>query len=174
MKKKIIFISVVLLTFLVVSQCYAERSSGMRLSSLAFENNTSIPFKFTCQGEGVNPPLVIENIPKNTQSLALIVDDPDAPGGASAPFVHWVVYDIPVIDRIKENSVPGKQGSNNGGGIDYVGPCPPSGTHRYFFKIYALDKIFNLDEGISKSSLESAMLGHILDQAELVGLYKKK
>ena len=143
----------------------------MRLTSPAFENNTPIPLKFTCQGEGVNPPLVIENIPENTQSLALIADDPDAPGGT---FVHWVVYDIPVIGRIEENSVPGKQGSNTGGGISYVSPCPPTGTHRYLFKIYALDKVFNLNEGVSKPSLESAMLGHILEKAELIGLYKKR
>ena len=171
MKEKITFISVFLLTFLVISQCNAERSSGMRLSSPAFENNTSIPLKFTCQGEGINPPLVIENIPENTKSLALIIDDPDAPGGT---FVHWVVYDIPVIGCIRENSVLGKQGSNDGGGLNFVSPCPPSGIHRYFFKIYALDKVFNWDEGISKPSLESAMLSHILEQAELIGLYKKR
>ena len=138
----------------------------MKLSSPAFENNTSIPLKFTCRGEGVNPPLVVENIPRNTQSLALIVDDPDAIGGT---FVHWIVYDILVISRIEQNSVPGKQGSNDGGGMNYVSPCPPSGTHRYFFKIYALDKVFNLDEGMSKAEFESVMRGHILDKAELIG-----
>ena len=143
----------------------------MKLSSPAFEDNTFIPSKFTCQGEGINPPLAIEKIPENTKSLALIVDDPDALGRT---FVHWVVYDLPVISVISQNSVVGKQGSNDGGGINYVSPCPPTGIHRYFFKIYALDKILNLDEGISKASLESAMLGHILDQAELVGLYKKR
>lgn len=143
----------------------------MKLSSPAFKHNASIPLKFTCQGEGVNPALVIENIPEKTQSLALIVDDPDAP---RKTFVHWVVYDIPVIGRIEENSVPGKQGANDAGGINYVGPCPPTGRHRYFFKIYALDKALNLKEGISKPSLESAMRGHILDQAELIGLYEKK
>lgn len=143
----------------------------MRLLAAAFENRTLIPPKFTCQGERVNPELVIENTPKNTQSLALIIEDPDAVGGL---FVHWVVYDIPVIGRIQENSIPGKQGSNDGGGLNYVSPCPPSGTHRYFFKIYALDKVFNLAEGVSKTAFESMIVGHILDQAELVGLYKKR
>lgn len=143
----------------------------MKLSSPAFEHNASIPLKFTCQGEGVNPALIIENIPEKTQSLALIVDDPDAP---RKTFVHWVVYDIPVIGRIEENSVPGKQGANDAGGISYVGPCPPVGVHRYFFKIYALDKALNLKEGVNKPSLESTMRGHILDQAELIGLYEKK
>jgi Raf kinase inhibitor-like YbhB/YbcL family protein len=143
----------------------------MKLSSPAFKHNAFIPPKFTCQGEGVNPALLIENIPEKTQSLALIVDDPDAPMGM---WVHWVVFDIPLINRIEENSIPGKQGRNDFGRNDYGGPCPPSGTHRYFFKIYALDKMLNLKEGISKPSLEGAMLGHILDQAELIGLYEKK
>jgi len=148
-----------------------EVGLAMEITSLEFKNNQFIPEKFTCQGEGVNPSLIIKNIPKNTQSLALIVDDPDALGGT---FVHWVVYDIPVLGRIEQNCVPGKQGSNDGGGISYVSPCPPSGIHRYFFKIYALDKVFNFNEGISKLSFESVMSGHILDQAELIGLYKKR
>ncbi len=143
----------------------------MKLSSPAFKHNAFIPLKFTCQGKGVNPALVIENIPEKTQSLALIMDDPDA---LRKTFVHWVVCDIPVTGRIEENSVPGKQGANDAGGISYVGPCPPVGAHRYFFKIYALDKALNLKEGVNKSSLESAMRGHILDQAELIGLYEKK
>ena len=88
-------------------------------------------------------------------------------------WVHWVVFDIPLINRIEENSIPGKQGRNDFGRNDYGGPCPPSGTHRYFFKIYALDKILNLTERIAKKELEKAMEGHILGQAELIGLYKK-
>jgi len=170
MGKRFIFLLVFLCLFLVVNQSKAEEVLIMELTSSEFGNNSAIPLKFTCQGESVNPPLDIEQIPENTQSLALIVDDPDAPGGT---FVHWVVYDLPVNRRIEQASVPGTQGSNDGGGVSYVGPCPPSGTHRYFFKIYALDTVLNLDEGISKSSLESAMRGHILAQAELVGLYKK-
>jgi len=142
----------------------------MKLSSPEFKHNESIPKKFTCQGQDINPALIIEDIPKNTQSLALIMDDPDAPGGM---WVHWVVFDIPVISRIEEDSIPGKQGINDFRRKDYGGPCPPSGTHRYFFKIYALDTKLNLAEGINKSALEKAMQPHIIAKAELIGLYKK-
>jgi Raf kinase inhibitor-like YbhB/YbcL family protein len=100
----------------------------------------------------------------------LIADDPDAPMGT---FVHWVVYDIPVAGRIEEDSVPGKQGINTAGRRNYVSPCPPSGTHRYFFKVYALDAELGLREGLSKEELEKAMEGHIMDKAEIMGLYKK-
>ena len=143
----------------------------MKISSPEFENNKFIPKKFTCQGEDINPPLIIEDIPKEAKSLALIVDDPDAPMGT---WIHWVVFDISIVKRIEENSIPGRQGSNDFGRENYGGPCPPSGTHRYFFKIYALDKKLNLNEGISLSGLENAMHGHILDKAELIGLYKKE
>ena len=143
----------------------------MKLTSTEFENNGFIPKRFTCQGEDINPLLFIEGIPEGTKSLVLIVDDPDALVGT---WIHWIVYDIPVVARIEENSVPGKQGSNDFGRINYGGPCPPTGTHRYFFKIYALDKELNLEEGKSKQDVQWAMQGHILDNAELVGLYKKQ
>ena len=143
----------------------------MRLSSPAFEHNGPIPAKFTCQGEGVNPALIIEGIPSETKSLALIMDDPDAPSG---DFVHWIVYDIPVTASIEENSIPGKQGANSSGRTNYASPCPPTGTHRYFFKIYALDKMLSLEKGLSKPDLEKAISPRILDKAELIGLYKKK
>ena len=143
----------------------------MKLTSPEFENNKYIPIKFSGEGDDVNPALVIEDIPPGTKSLALIVDDPDAPAGT---WVHWVVYDIPVISRIEEDSVPGKQGINSARGKNYHGPYPPSGVHRYFFKIYALDKTLNLSEGIKVKDLEKAMGGHILDKAELVGLYKRR
>lgn len=148
----------------------SEGGMEMELKSPEFENNQFIPKKFTCEGEDVNPALIIENLPEGTKSLALIVDDPDAPMGT---WVHWVVYDIPVTSRIDEDSVPGKQGINDFRKKDYGGPCPPSGTHRYFFKIYALDQELGLPEGITKEDLEKAMQGHILDKAELIGLYKK-
>lgn len=143
---------------------------NMKLTSPEFENNKFIPAKFTCEGEDINPALIIEGAPGQAKGLALIVDDPDAPMGT---WVHWVVYDIPIISRIEENSVPGKPGVNNLGKKVYHGPCPPSGTHRYFFKLYALDKKLDLAEGVSKGALEKAMQGHILAQAELIGLYKK-
>lgn len=142
----------------------------MILTSPAFENNQDIPKRFTCDGKGVNPPLKIDGIPKYTKSLALIVDDPDAPMGT---FVHWVVYDIPVISSIEEGSVPGRQGSNTTRGVDWVSPCPPSGIHRYIFKIYALDKELELKAGAGKAAVEEAMEGHILDKAKLTGLYKR-
>ncbi|MDP3732326.1 MAG: YbhB/YbcL family Raf kinase inhibitor-like protein [Candidatus Omnitrophota bacterium] len=142
----------------------------MKLTSPEFNNNGFIPKKFTCEGMDINPALIIEDLPANAKSLALIVDDPDAPMGT---WVHWVVYNIPIISRIEEDSVAAEQGMNNFGRGDYGGPCPPSGTHRYFFKIYALDADLNLKAGLNKQALEKAMQGHILDKAELVGLYKK-
>jgi len=149
---------------------YREVYAEMKVTSPQFENNTYIPKDFSCEGRDVNPELNIEGIPPEAESLALIVDDPDAAIGV---WVHWIVFDMPVIDKIEENSIPGKQGANNAGGLNYHGPCPPSGTHRYFFKIFALDTMLNLKEGISKGQLEKTMQGHILDKAELVGLYRR-
>lgn len=145
-------------------------SKEMKLTSPEFEHKGLIPGKFTCQGDDVNPALIIEGLPGEAKSLALIVDDPDAPMGT---WVHWVVYDIPVVAKIEQDSIPGTQGNNSFGRKDYGGPCPPSGTHRYFFKLYALDRQLNPDEEISKEGLEKAMQGHILDKTELIGLYKK-
>lgn len=167
--KKILFVVLIAVNF--VNADSVEGGVQMKLSSPAFEHNQLIPRDFTCQGRDVNPAFVIEGIPEGAVSLALIVDDPDAPMGAWA---HWVVYDIPLLGRIEEDSIPGKQGVNDFGRQNYGGPCPPSGTHRYFFKIYALDKILGLSEGASKSALEEAMGGHVLAKAELVGLYKQK
>ncbi len=144
---------------------------GMKLTSSAFVHNELIPSRFTCEGSDINPELIIEGIPSGAKSLSLIMDDPDAPMGT---WVHWVVFDIPVIDKIAENSVPGKLGITNSGAPDYHGPCPPSGTHRYFFKIYALDTVLNLKPGVTKQELEKAMQGHILAKAELIGLYRRK
>jgi Raf kinase inhibitor-like YbhB/YbcL family protein len=142
----------------------------MKLTSPEFENGNKIPRKFTCEGDDFNPRLIIEDIPAVAKSLALIVDDPDAP---MRTWVHWVSFNIPVVSQIDEDSIPGKQGINDFGRKDYGGPCPPSGTHRYFFKIYALDNVLDLNEGIKKEALEDAEEGHILDKAELIGLYKK-
>lgn len=143
----------------------------MNLSSPEFSNNQLMPKKFTCEGEDINPQLFIEGVPQTAKSLALIMDDPDAPIGT---WVHWVVFNIPVTGKIEENSVPGIQGMTNSGKAEYHGPCPPSGTHRYFFKIYALDKGLELPAKASKGQLKKAMQGHILDKAELVGLYKRE
>jgi len=157
--------------FLVAGPIRGEDGGrGMKITSPDFKHNEYIPEKFTCEGGDTNPALTIEGIPSGAKSLALIMDDPDAPVGV---WVHWVVFDIPPISKIGENSVPGKLGINNSGNRAYHGPCPPSGTHRYFFKLYALDDLLNLREGVSKGQLEKAMEGHILDKAELIGLYKK-
>lgn len=168
MIKKVIIICVLLGLFSF--NVSLQGGGKMKITSSEFQHNDMIPAKFTCEGEDINPELRIENIPQGTKSLALIVDDPDAPMGT---WVHWVVYDIPVVEVIKENSVPGKQGNNNFGRLDWGGPCPPSGTHRYFFKVYALDKELNQAEGLRKQELLKLMEGHIIEQAELIGLYKR-
>jgi Raf kinase inhibitor-like YbhB/YbcL family protein len=142
----------------------------MKITSSAFKQGERIPSRYTCDGENINPALGIEDVPKNAASLALIVDDPDAPAGT---WVHWVVFGIPVVSGIKERSVPGKQGRNDFGKLNYGGPCPPGGTHRYFFKLYALDASPALAEGITKAALEQAMQGHILAKAELMGVYSR-
>ncbi len=152
----------------------SAEGAGLRITSPAFRHETMIPAVYTCQGRDVNPPLEISGIPQGTRSLVLIMDDPDAPGGT---WVHWVVYDIPPVASIAEDSVPGKEAGNSFGRVAYGGPCPPSGTHRYFFKLYALDvpRIEVPAEGLRlrKLDVERAMRGHILDRAELIGLYRK-
>lgn len=146
----------------------------MIISSPAFENNKEIPSKYTCDGENINPSLQISKVPEGTQSLVLIMDDPDAPAGT---WVHWIIWNIdPKTAEVAENSVPpgGVGGVTSFGSTGYGGPCPPSGTHRYFFKLYALDTKLDLPSEADKAQLEKAMEGHILDQAELVGLYSRQ
>ena len=169
--KKILFCAVAGLAAVMTSVSGQDGRGEMLLKSPAFEHNQYIPAEFTCQGRDVNPELNIYNIPKATKSLVLIMDDPDAPAGT---WVHWLVYDVAVMESIAEDSVPGKQGKNSWDRINYGGPCPPSGTHRYFFKLYALDCLLSLPAGADKKTLEKAMQGHILDQTELIGLYQKK
>jgi hypothetical protein len=146
-----------------------------KLKSPAFENNEKIPRKYTCQGDDINPPLKIEGTPpEGAKSLVLIVDDPDAPMGT---WDHWLVWNIPpIVSSIEENSVPegAVQGKNSWGNNKYGGPCPPSGTHRYFFKLYALDTTLDISENSQKKDLEEAMEDHILAQTKLVGLYAKE
>lgn len=146
----------------------------MKITSPAFKHNGMIPQKFTCDGEDMNPPLAFEGVPPGAKSLALIMDDPDAPRGM---WVHWVVWNIdPGTTAVGENTVPagGKQGMNDFRKHDYGGPCPPSGTHRYFFKLYALDRTLDPGQNITKTELEAAMKNHIIGQAEMIGLYKRK
>lgn len=146
----------------------------MNISSQAFGYNQPIPVKYTCEGANASPPLMFSGLPANTKSLALIVDDPDAPSGT---FTHWLLYNMtPNTSSISESGVPSEslQGSNSAGHAHYDGPCPPSGTHRYIFHLYALDTMLELGPGASRQALESAMHGHILDRTELTGIYEKK
>ena len=135
-----------------------------------FGNNSSIPARYTCQGDNVSPSFDIGGMPAGTKTLVLIMDDPDAPMGT---WDHWVMWNIPPTVSIDEGSAPGQQGKNSWGRNDYGGPCPPSGTHRYFFKLYALDTTLDIKMESTKKDVEKAMRGHILDKAELVGLYEK-
>ena len=163
------------LLFLAIPDLPAEERTMdmMLLTSQAFPKNGMIPPEYTCDGADGNPPLTIRNVPSKSRSLALIVDDPDAPRGT---WVHWVVWNIGVdTTEIPATSVPAGalQGTNDFGKQGYGGPCPPSGTHRYFFKLYALDASPALKAGATKAQLEEAMKGHILGKAELVGLYRR-
>ena len=142
----------------------------MKLTSPVFKNIKNIPRKYTCDGENINPPLLIEEIPSETKSLVLIVDDPDAP---EKTFVHWVVYNIPVANEIKENSIPGIQGINDFQQINYGGPCPPSGEHRYFFKLFALNTALDLPEGSTKEQVIAVLRFHMIAQAQLIGVYTR-
>jgi len=143
----------------------------LSVNSSAFENNKLIPAKYTCDGDDVNPPLTIEGVPEGTKTLALIVDDPDAPMGT---WDHWIVWNIPATaSKIAENTVPGTEGMNDFRKRSYGGPCPPYGTHRYFFKVYALDVKLDLSPTSRKRDVEKAMQGHVLAEGELVGLYRR-
>jgi len=150
----------------------------MEVKSPAFEHEGMIPDKYTCDGKNVSPPLEWYEAPHGTKSFALICDDPDAPMGT---WVHWVVYDIPKsIGKLPAHTPPeksltngGRQGTNDFHKIGYGGPCPPAGTHRYFFKLYALDICVELDAGATKEQLLRAMKGHILEEAKLMGTYRR-
>jgi len=170
MKPRRITRTVLLFMFFLISSIIfveAKDMGTLKLSSTAFKHNDSIPSKYTCDGADVNPPLVIENAPLTAKSLALIVDDPDAPAGN---WVHWVVWNIdPTTSEIRENTVPSgaQQGINDFRKHDYGGPCPPSGTHRYFFKLYALDMMLSLGPKTNKAELERAMKGHIVGGGDI-------
>ncbi len=145
----------------------------MKISSPDFVHDGKIPKKFTCQGENISPTLIIEDIPLDSKVLTIIIDDPDAP---VKTWVHWVLFNIPFTEdplRIEEGTVPGYQGINDFQKMNYGGPCPPSGMHRYFFKAYALDEELSLPSGCSLADLRKAMQGHVLAEAKFVGLYEK-
>lgn len=146
----------------------------MTLTSPEFGEKEKIPSKYTCDGEDVNPPLEFNNVSEDAQSLTLIVEDPDAPGKT---WVHWVVFNIsPRTTAVSEDSVPGRgtEAVTDFGEMGYGGPCPPAGTHRYNFKLYALDTMLDLTEDVTRAEIEHSMEGHILEKAELTGLYSRE
>ena len=151
----------------------------IKITSTAFEEGGMIPEKYTCDGIDVSPPLMWTSIPEGTKTIALICDDPDAPMGT---WVHWVLFNLPAkINELSEN-VPtdeelksgAKQGRNDFRKIGYGGPCPPGGTHRYYFKLYALDTELDIKSGAVKEQLLKAMEGHILGKGQLMGRYKRR
>jgi Raf kinase inhibitor-like YbhB/YbcL family protein len=151
---------------------------AFQLTSTAFKHGETIPRKYSCDGQDISPPLAWGDPPQGTQSFALIMDDPDAPAGV---WVHWVLYNLPAGSRGLPEAVPpdaqladgSRQGKNSWGRVGYGGPCPPRGTHRYFFKLYALDRALDLAAGATKEQLLKAMEGHILAQTELMGKYTR-
>ncbi len=185
--KKYIFLKTMKKVFIVLIMLFIIGCGNvpLKITSSAFENNKNIPSKYTCDGKNINPPLIFKNIPSKTKSLVLIMDDPDIPKEVKKSrnievFDHWIIFNIPPsIKKIDENAIPeGVIGKNSAGNNNYTSPCPPSQfepkTHRYFFKLYALDIVLDLDESANKEEVESSMEGHILEKAELIGLYSRK
>jgi Raf kinase inhibitor-like YbhB/YbcL family protein len=148
----------------------SNATGSLKISSTAFDHEGVIPSKYTCEGEEVNPPLQIDQIPAGAKTLAIIVEDPDAPNGT---FDHWLVWNIPPTKLIGGDVTPGICGKNGGGKTGYYGPCPPSGFHRYYFHVYALDAEIDLEGGADKTALQQAMQGHILAEGVLMGRYQK-
>ncbi len=156
--------------YLVQENIIQIRNQTFLLTSSEFENNGTIPSKYTCDGDGISPPLTIYGIPQSAKSLALTVVDIDAPKGQ---FTHWTVWNIP-INKTKfyaGENILFSQGMTSSGKIGYQGPCPPSGTHRYVFTLYALDTVLNLDQNTSRSELEQSIVGHVINETVLVGKY---
>ena len=151
----------------------------MRLFTSAFENGGAIPPKYTCDGENVSPPLEWSDVPGDATALTLIVEDPDAPRGT---FVHWLIFDIPASEHGLAEAVGiagpeaggGRQGRNGFGKLGYGGPCPPSGTHRYFFRLYALERKLNVRSGVGRDEVDQAIrAGGVVAEAELMGRYTR-
>ena len=148
----------------------------MKLSSPVFQDGEEIPSRYACEGESINPPLIIEDVVSGAQSLALVMDDPDAPAGI---WTHWVLWNIsPETAEIFEDSVPENalEGENSSGNIGYDGPCPPSGIHHYSFRVYALDAMAGMDlpAGAAVADAQKFINDHILESAELTGIYSRK
>lgn len=148
-----------------------KTETGLLVESVAFCQGGEIPKKYSCEGENINPPIEVKGFSEKTQTLAIILEDPDAPRGI---FDHWLVWNILIHEQpIAENSILGVNGRNSFGKNGYDGPCPPTGAHRYFFRVYALDTSLNLPEGSDKKALKAAMQNHILETGELMAYYKK-
>jgi len=171
MRKEIVVGASAILLAVIAS--FAVGGAKMKITSSAFQQGANIPSKFTCDGANTNPPLQISDVPSEAKSLVLIVDDPDAPSGL---FTHLAVWNIsPQTSTIGEGSMPkGGQGTNDCGRAGYGGPCPPSGSHHYYFKIFALDRELDLPFGAKRSQLDAAMKGHVVGQGELMGRYSRK
>jgi Raf kinase inhibitor-like YbhB/YbcL family protein len=172
MKIRIVHICAIAAAASVLSSL-AAGGGKMKISSSAFKNGANIPSQFTCDGSDKNPTLQIEGIPAGAKTLALIVDDPDAPSGL---FTHWLVWNIPPQTSSVAEGVPpkGVQGTNDFGKSAYGGPCPPSGTHRYFFKIFALDREVDLPAAAKRKDVDAKISGHVIAQGELMGRYSKE
>ena len=170
--RKAITIGVVAILLAAIAS-FAAGGARMKITSPAFQEGGNIPSKFTCDGSDASPPLQITGVPSEAKSLVLIADDPDAPGGL---FTHWLIWNIAAqTNSIAEGSAPkGVHGTNDFGKSGYGGPCPPSGTHRYYFKVFALDRELDLRSGGKRSQLDAAMQGHVIAQGELIGRYARK
>jgi hypothetical protein len=188
MFKKILTAAILLNCVFLISACGQKSASKparsidvinnyaniMQITSSQFKNNEEMPDKYGCHGTNINPPLTISEVPAGAKSLALIIDDPDA---ARGNWTHWVMFNIPPETReIAEGQAPpgATQGTNDFGNGSYGEPCPPFGTHRYVFKIYALDTMLDLSAQTTKQDLEKAMVGHVFDRAEITGLFTRK
>lgn len=169
---------VAIATMLTAFASEKTKPMNIKVTSSAFVEGGMIPKQYTCDGKDVSPPLKWEGVPDTAKTIALICDDPDAPMGT---WVHWVLFNLPAkVQELPENVPPAKtlpngakQGTNDFGRIGYGGPCPPGGTHRYYFKVYALDCELKLDAGATKAQLLKAMEGHIVAQGQLMGKYKR-
>lgn len=185
--KKVVFIGIIIIVIILAKVFFFSSKNEsqnpplqnqnlaqpMTISSPSFNNSAKIPPKFTCDGGNINPELIIQNVPPQTKSLALIMDDPDAVGGKT--FTHWLVWNIdPKTEKIKQESVPpgATEGLNDRQKVGYTGPCPPDGKpHRYFFKLYALDSMIDLQPSAAKKELEAATLNHLIKKAEFRGMF---
>lgn len=177
---KINLLFLITLIFFTSNQCKnkSDMSTNIIVKSDSFSDGGMIPAKYTCDGANISPQLSWENVPKDTKSFVLICEDPDAPMGT---FTHWIMYDIPANirelpenlpkDKVLENEA--KQGTTDFKKLGYGGPCPPSGTHRYYFKLFALDTLLNLEPGVKKETLLKAMDSHIIAQGEIMGKYAR-